>query len=121
MHDFSIFDKEETVCRKAEETLGYFQPFFTTVAPGSAAGPTHTRNADLHSPTNSSSILPLEPQAHSLSVQQSAIYRTSFAMYSTFEGRKVTHIISAKSQDHLMDSQLYFLIRNLPVVPSVFD
>ena len=42
-------------------------------------------------------------------------------MYSTFEGRKVTHIISAKSQDHLMDSQLYFLIRNLPVVPSVFD
>ena len=42
MHDFSIFDKEETVCRKAEETLGYFQPFFTTVAPGSAAGPTHT-------------------------------------------------------------------------------
>ena len=28
MHDFSIFDKEGTVGRKAEETLGYFQPFF---------------------------------------------------------------------------------------------
>ena len=58
MHDFSIFDKEGTVGRKAEETLGYFQPFFTTAAVRCCWAYPHTRNADLHSLTNSSSVLP---------------------------------------------------------------